>query len=283
VNSAPAAVSAEEITRASKSNLALAFVALPKERRRDMAIFYSFCRVVDDLADESNATVEERQHALDLWRASLSAPTAAESPLAAQVRDLIARRGLSVEEFIEIIRGCEMDLRGTKYETWEDLRLYCHRVASCVGLVSIDIFGAKAPEAKTYAIELGLAFQMTNIIRDVGHDYREMGRIYLPREDMARFGYDADALAAGRQDKAFRQLMEFEVERAEEFYRRACAAFPKSDKRALVAAEIMRRVYSGILEKMRMDGFRVLSKKYRLNRFEKLTCVLRGILASFLP
>jgi phytoene synthase len=201
--------------------------------------------------------------------------------LAPQVRDLIARRGLSVDDFIEIIRGCEMDLCGTVYETWEDLRLYCHRVASCVGLVSIDIFGAKAPEAKTYAIELGLAFQVTNIIRDVGHDYSEMGRIYLPREEMARFGVDADGVAAGRQDEGFRNLMEFEAERAEECYRRACAAFPKREKRALVAAEIMRRVYYGILEKMRADGFRVLEKNYRLSRLEKLACVVRGVLSSF--
>jgi phytoene synthase len=271
----------EEITKASKSNLALAFVALPKDRRRDMSIFYGFCRVVDDLADESTASVQERQRGLDIWKASLSGQVDGESPLACQVRDLIARRNLDVHSFIEIILGCEMDLCGTVYETWDDLRTYCHRVASCVGLVSLGIFGARSPEAVTYAQDLGLAFQITNIMRDVGHDFREMGRIYLPREELSRFGYSPEALAAGRYDESFKQLMKFQAERAESYYQAALAAYPSSDRRALVAAEIMRRVYYGILQKMRQDEFRVFEKKYRLGRFEKLGCVIRGVLASF--
>jgi phytoene synthase len=246
-----------------------------------MSIFYSFCRVVDDLADESTASIQERQRALDIWKASLSGQVDGESSLACQVRDLIARRNLEVQSFIEIILGCEMDLCGTIYETWEDLRTYCHRVASCVGLVSIGIFGARSPEAVTYATDLGLAFQVTNIMRDVGHDFREMGRIYLPREELARFGYPPEALAAGRYDESFRQLMNFQAERAESYYQAALAAYPQSDRRALVAAEIMRRVYYGILQKMRQDGFRVFEKKYRLGRLEKLGCVIRGVLASF--
>jgi phytoene synthase len=151
-----------------------------------------------------------------------------------------------VHSFIEIILGCEMDLCGTVYETWDDLRTYCHRVASCVGLVSLGIFGARSPEAVTYAQDLGLAFQITNIMRDVGHDFREMGRIYLPREELSRFGYSPEALAAGRYDESFKQLMKFQAERAESYYQAALAAYPSSDRRALVAAEIMRRVYYGI-------------------------------------
>jgi phytoene synthase len=273
-------LSAEQITKASKSNLALAFVALPRDRRRDMSVFYSFCRVVDDLADESTASVQERQRSLDIWKASLSGEVENESPLAAQVRDLIARRNLKVESFIEIILGCEMDLCGTVYGTWEDLRLYCHRVASCVGLVSLGIFGAQSPDAAKYAIDLGLAFQITNIMRDVAHDFREMGRIYLPREEMNRFGYSPDALAAERWDDAFIRLMTFQAERAESYYQAAIAEYPSSDRRALVAAEIMRRVYYRILEKMRDDRYRVFDRKYRLGRFEKLGCVIRGVLGS---
>ena len=278
--SADAPPNAEQITKASKSNLALAFVALPRDRRRDMSIFYSFCRLVDDLADESNATVQERQRALDIWKASLSGPVDEESPLAEQVRDLIARRDLKVETFIEIILGCEMDLCGTAYATWNDLRLYCHRVASCVGLVSLGIFGARSPDAVKYATELGLALQVTNIIRDVADDFREMGRIYLPRDEMERFGYSREALAAERWDESFQKLMTFQADRAESYYRGARAAYPRGDRRALVAAEIMRRVYYRLLQKIRRDQFRVFERKYRLGRLEKLSCVVRGMLAS---
>lgn len=276
-----AALDADQITKASKSNLALAFVALPKDRRRDMSIFYSFCRIVDDLADESTASVQERQRALDIWKASLSGQVDGESPLAEQVRDLIWRRGLEVESFIEIVLGCEMDLCGTVYETWDDLRLYCHRVASCVGLVSLGIFGARSREAVKYATDLGLALQVTNIVRDVAHDFREMGRIYLPREEMDRFGYSREALAAERWDDSFRALMTFQADRAEAYYQSAVAAYPRSDRRALVAAEIMRRVYYRLLQKIRSDDYRVFERKYRLGRFEKLTCIVRGVLASF--
>jgi 15-cis-phytoene synthase len=279
--SAETPLDADQITKSSKSNLALAFVALPKDRRRDMSIFYSFCRLVDDLADESTASVQERQRALDIWKASLSGQVEGESPLADQVRDLIARRGLGVENFIEIILGCEMDLCGTVYQTWDDLRLYCYRVASCVGLVSLGIFGARSREAVKYAVELGLALQVTNIMRDVGHDFREMGRIYLPREEMDRFGYTRDALAAERWDDSFKELMAFQAERAEAHYQSAQAVYPRTERRALVAAEIMRRVYYRLLQKIRRDQYRVFEKKYRLGRLEKLGCVMRGILASF--
>jgi 15-cis-phytoene synthase len=278
---ADAPLNAEEFTKASQSNLALAFVALPRDRRRDMSIFYSFCRIVDDLADESNATVEERQRALDIWKASLSASVEGESPLAGQIRDLIARRNLALEYFIEIILGCKMDLCGTTYETWDDLRLYCHRVASCVGLVSLGIFGARSPDAIRYATDLGLALQTTNIIRDVAQDYLEMGRIYLPREEMERFGYSREALAAGRWDQSFLKLMTFQANRAEAYFKGARAAYPRSDRRALVAAEIMHRVYHRLLHKIRRDQFRVFERKYRLGRLEKLSCVIRGVVASF--
>ena len=272
---------AEQITKASKSNLALAFVALPADRRRDMSIFYSFCRLVDDLADESTDAVQERQRALDIWKASLSGFVEGESPLADQVRDLIFRRNLNAEHFVEIILGCEMDLCGTIYETWDDLRIYCHRVASCVGLVSLGIFGARSPEAVKYATNLGLALQLTNILRDVAHDFRDLGRIYLPRQEMSRFGYSPEALAADRYDNAFLQLMVFQAERAKSFYQSATSAYPRSERRSLVAAEIMRRVYHGILLKMERDAFRVFDRRYRLSRVEKSLCVMRGIVACW--
>ena len=269
-------VSAQKITKSSGSNLALAFIALPRHRRRDISIFYSFCRVVDDLADEPGLRSEERLRELDRWKRSLGATAEGEPPLAAEVRDLMARYSIPVDYLMEIISGCEMDVRGTNYETWEQLKVYCHRVASVVGLVSIEIFGYKDPRTKTYAEMLGLALQLTNIIRDVGHDYSMNGRVYLPRVEMEQLGYDIGGLALRREDQAFRGLLEFEAARARSLYAAAREALPAVDRRAMVAAEIMRNVYSHLLLKMQRDGFHVLTKRYRLTRWEKLRCVVRG-------
>jgi phytoene synthase len=267
---------AETITKSSGSNLALAFIALPRQKRMDMAIFYGFCRVVDDLADEPGLHPAERLRELDRWKLMVAGPTDCEPALAAQVRELIARYSLPLDYFVEIIFGCEMDVRGTNYETWEELQLYCHRVASVVGLVSIEIFGYEDPQTKTYAAQLGLALQLTNIIRDVGQDYTTNGRIYLPRADLDQFGYDIGSLALRQEDAAFRALMEFEADRARSLYASAREALPAADRRSMVAAEIMRVVYSYLLEKIARDGFHVLSRTYRLSRWEKIRCVLRG-------
>lgn len=271
---------AQQITRASKSNLALAFVSLPRERRDDITVFYAWCRVVDDIADDPGVPRADRLAALESWKQALTAPTPGESTLAAPVRDLIARYRLPVEHFHEIIAGVEMDLDGASYATWEDLRLYCYRVASAVGLVSIEIFGCREPASREYAIELGLALQLTNILRDVGEDWRNGGRIYLPREDLARFGYQPEDLAAGRRNEAFLALMRFEAERARGFYARAIALRPAPDRRALVAAEIMRTIYSRLLERMERDGFRVFDRRYRLGRLAKTAAILGTMLRA---
>jgi len=276
VSDATHGATAQKITKSSGSNLALAFIALPRRRRKDIAIFYGFCRVVDDLADEPGLHFAQRLRELDRWKRSLLGPTDGEPALATQVRDLLARYSIPADDLIEIIYGCEMDVRGTNYETWDELQLYCHRVASVVGLVSIEIFGYKDPASKIYAARLGLALQLTNIIRDVGHDYVSNGRIYLPRADMDQFGYDVGALALNKEDTAFHELMKFEAERARTFYASALEALPALDRRSMVAAEIMRAVYSCLLRKMERDDFHVLTRRYRLNRWEKTRCVLRG-------
>jgi len=270
---------AERITRASKSNLALAFAALPERRRRDMSTFYAFCRIVDDIVDEP-APRAEKEAALAIWRQGVRAQAPGESALAAPVREIIARYKLSVDHFIEIIAGMEMDLDGASYATWEQLELYCHRVASVVGLVSLGIFGATDPGAREYALKLGLAFQLTNILRDVGQDFANDGRIYLPQEDMMRFGVTREEIASGNRSEAFLALMDFESVRAQEFYRAALAARPSADRRALVAAEIMRAVYSRLLEKMRLDRWRVFDRRYSLGKLTKLWLVVRGRLGT---
>lgn len=268
---------AEQITKASRSNLALAFIALPKERRVDISKFYAFCRVVDDIADDPGKSRAERQAALDLWKAALTSPQPAEPTLAAPVRDLIARYTLDVAHFHELIAGMEMDLDGARYGTWEGLRLYCHRVASVVGLVSIGIFGARDARAKEYALSLGLALQLTNILRDVGADFANEGRIYLPEEELAQFGVARDDIAAGRRTPEFLALMDFQAERARALYREADAHFPASDRKALIAAGIMRDVYSRLLEKMARDRWQVFGRRYSLSKLTKLWLIARRV------
>ena len=269
-----AAADARAITRASKSNLALAFVSLPRARRDDITVFYAWCRVIDDIADDPGETVANRRAALERWKQALAQPVAGESALAVPVRALIAKYRLGLENFLEIIAGVEMDLDGVSYATWDELRLYCYRVASAVGLVSIEIFGYRDPACKTYAVELGLALQLTNILRDVGQDFANGGRIYLPREDLARFGYTAADLAAGNRSDAFLALMRFEAERALAFYHSAQAALPPADRRSMVSAEIMRAVYRRLLDRMQRDGFHVLTRRYSLSKIEKIAIIL---------
>ena len=261
-------MNAEKITRQSKSNLALAFVALSRERRDDITIFYAFCRVIDDIADSTELTPEEKARDLSAWRRWLREGTADEPALARDLRAVMEKYSLTPAMLEEIIEGVEMDLRNVRYETFEELRVYCYRVASAVGLVSIEIFGYRNPVCRDYAIQLGLALQVTNIIRDVGKDL-ENERIYLPRQDLARFGYPEEDLRLRKHNEPFRRLMEFEAARAEEFFAQAAGLLPREDRRSMVAAEIMRSVYQALLRRMKADGFRVFEKEYRLSRLEK--------------
>jgi phytoene synthase len=274
---------AEQITHASKSNLALAFFVLPKDRQRDISVFYAFCRVIDDIADDPNVPVFERQRALDRWKESVSSPVAvlSEPALAVTVRALIAKYRLPVEHFLEIIAGCEMDLTGVEYETWSDLEKYCYRVASVVGLVSIEIFGCRDSACRQYAINLGLALQLTNILRDVGQDYANEARIYLPREEMKRFNYSIDDLAKGRRNKEFLSLMNFQAERANGYYKKARAELPKAERRSMAAAEIMRTIYQTLLNRMQRGGFPIFEQRCRLNKFQKTLCIARVLLGRF--
>jgi phytoene synthase len=273
-------MNATRITRQSKSNLALAFISLGRERKRDITIFYAFCRVIDDVADSPEMEVTEKQARLLAWRQMLKGRHPSEPSLAADVRHLMERYSLPSEMLEEIIAGVEMDLKISRYATFEELRVYCYRVASAVGLVSIEIFGHHNPACKEYAIQLGLALQMTNIIRDVGKDLRNR-RIYLPLEDLARFHYSESELQDRQYNQRFVELMKFEGVRARQFFARAAEVLPREDRKSMVAAEIMGSVYRGLLRKMERDGFRVFEKEYRLSKLEKGWRVLTQLLKSF--
>ncbi|MEY2528142.1 MAG: 15-cis-phytoene synthase [Verrucomicrobiota bacterium] len=274
-------MNAAKITRESKSNLALAFVALGRERRNDITIFYAFCRVIDDIADSPEVAPDEKAKELRAWRGWIRDSAADEPSLARDLRGLYAKYAITPAMLEEVIDGVEMDLGQVRYNTFEELRVYCYRVASAVGLVSIEIFGYHNPGSRDYAIQLGFALQMTNILRDVGKDLSN-GRIYLPEEDMVRFGYRESDLEARKYNEAFVRLMEFEAERATEFFSRAAALLPREDRRSMVAAEIMASVYRTLLRRMKADRFRVFEKEYRLSKVEKGGRIAGQLLRFFL-
>jgi 15-cis-phytoene synthase len=274
-------VNAAKITRQSKSNLALAFISLGPERKRDITIFYAFCRVIDDIADSAKLSVAEKQNGLTQWRHALHTASPNEPPLARDVRALMAKYSLPAAMLEQVIAGVEMDLVIQRYGTFEDLRVYCYRVASAVGLVSIEIFGYRNPRCKEYAIELGLALQMTNIVRDVGKDLCD-GRIYLPQEDLMRFHYSEAELQKQQYNECFLELMRFEAARARDFFARAAAALPREDRKSMAPAEIMGSIYRGLLHQMELDKFRVFEKEYRLSKPEKAGRIAAQLFKSFL-
>ena len=273
-------MNAAKITRTSKSNLALAFVSLDRKRRRDITTFYAFCRVIDDIADDVDLAVDEKRRRLSEWRDWIRAARPNESPFAADVRQLMEIYAITPDMLEEIIAGVEMDLTIQRYQTFDELRVYCYRVASAVGLVSIEIFGYCNPACREYAVQLGLALQTTNIIRDVGKDLAT-GRIYLPLEDLARFEYSEKDLHDRRYDERFVRLMQFEAQRSRKFFARAAELLPREDSRSMIAAEIMASIYRGLLRRMELDKFRVFEKEYKLNKLEKAGRIVGQLLKLF--
>ena len=235
-----------------------------------MVSFYAFCRVVDDIADDLILTKQQKEEGLGIWKEGIANGFDDAGGLEGEIMALIERRGIPGELFVEIIDGVAMDLEKRRYRDFEELKTYCYRVACVVGLVSAEIFGYRNEACRDYAVALGYALQVTNIMRDVWQDFDDDGRIYLPQADMERCGYSEEDLRGLVHDERFVALMELQCERAEGFYAEADSLLPAEDRRSMCAAVIMRRVYGGILEKMKRDRFRVFEKRYRLSRPRKL-------------
>ena len=271
---------AAAIAKRSRSNLAFALVSLPKQKRIDMTTFYAFCRVVDDIADDPGQPVEDRRQQLLGWRQLIGGDREPASLLEREVADLFVRYPIDRETALEIVRGVEMDLDVVRYATYADLEQYCYRVASAVGLVSIEIFGYTDPATRDYAVELGHALQITNIMRDVGEDLREDDRIYLPQEDLERFGVSEEDLRAGRHSEAFLNLMKFEAERAESRYARARQLLADADRKNLRASELMHAIYYALLKRMRATDFPVLETRCSLPKWEKLWLLTRSTIGA---
>lgn len=254
----------------SGSSFYYSFLFLPEERRRAITALYAFCREVDDVVDECTDPGVARMK-LAWWRQEVANAYAgrAQHPVARALAEVTKRFDLRQERLQEIIDGMEMDLDHNRYPDFATLRRYCHRVAGVVGLLSAEIFGYQDPRTLDYAAELGIALQLTNIIRDVGEDARR-GRIYLPLDELERHEVRAADILAARENENFRRLMEFQIERAQDFYRRALAALPAIDRRAQRAGLVMAAIYRTLLEEIRADGCRVLTQRTALTPVRKL-------------
>jgi phytoene synthase len=266
------------ITRKSASNLALAFVLLPREKRDGMSALYAFCREVDDVADDESVPTDKRRVQLAAWRDDIRRACAGDAPQFSVNRELqpfIQRHSLRFELFDELLKGVEMDLDIKRYADYAELEEYCYRVASVVGLLSIEIFGYRDPACRDYAIYLGKALQLTNILRDVRTD-AERGRIYLPLSELNRCGVTEEEILRGEYSPRFRKLAASVDERARHFYQLAHATLPATDRRSMVAAELMGSVYWRLLRKLERCEFDVFGPKpTRLSKGQKILLILR--------
>ncbi len=244
-----------------------------------MVIFYAFCRTMDDLADDPGVAQEERARSLDAWQHGITHGFETPDQFQREVISLRDRRQIPNDLLVAIIHGCRMDLQPQRFETWEKLSEYIWKVACAVGLVSIRIFGCTDPASEHYAVALGHALQLTNILRDIDEDLANGGRIYLPMEDMARFEYTEQDLVSRTRDKRFLALMTYEAERAEGFFLQAAEALPAADRHVLVPAKIMGEIYQLLLGKMRNDRFDVFTKRYRISKARKLAILSKHLIA----
>jgi phytoene synthase len=255
---------------ASGSSFYYSFLFLPAERRRAITALYAYCREVDDVVDETSET-QLAATKLAWWRAEIANLFAGnpQHPVTKALAPFLERFSISQAHLGEIIDGMEMDLTQTRYLDWPGLERYCHRVAGVVGLLAAGIFGYRDARTLEYARELGIAFQLTNIIRDVGEDARK-NRIYLPMSDLKQFGVPAADVLNARQTPEFGRLMEFETRRAKDYYAKAFAALPAADRKSQRAGLIMAAIYRTLLDEIERDGFKVLTQRTSLTPLRKL-------------
>ena len=272
----------QAVTRREARNFYFAFVTLPKPRRRAIYAAYAFARLADDIADGSASTAAKAEQLGEL-RAGLrrAFDGTPDGPVLTALTDAADVYGIDPSLFEQLIDGVEMDLSPRRYETFEELRAYCYLVASVVGLICVEIFGYANPRARETAIDLGLAMQLTNIIRDVRED-RDAGRVYLPQEDLRRFGYTKEAMVAGVVDEAFRALMRFEAERARAYFESSKPLITYLAPRSRACPAVLHALYHRLLDRIEERGFDVFSERVRLSSAEKLRIMATTWAASFL-
>jgi phytoene synthase len=263
---------------ARKTSFYYAFLVLPADQRRAIIAVWDFCRAVDDTVDEAGGRAGQKaRDGICFWRDELARcydGRQPQTPQGTRLQPFIARFDLPRDAFGDVIDGVAMDLDTTRYQTFGDLFEYCRRVASAVGMICIRIFGCRDPRARDYALNLGVALQLTNIIRDVKDDLAR-GRVYLPLDDLAAAGCTVEDLAAERMTPAIRHVIAFECRRARDYYDRAVAVRPDQERRRLVAAEIMRAVYFETLRRVERRNYDVFSGPMRLPRPVQAAIALR--------
>lgn len=262
----------KEITKQSKSNFLYSFSLLPKEKNEAINTVYAFCRKTDDIVDDENESIEKKYSRIIEWRDEFEkALISGDSKysLLNNVNLIIKKFSIPAEPFFDLIKGMEMDLKKNRYNTFTELMDYCFNVASTVGLMSIEIFGYNNPRTKDFAINLGIALQLTNILRDIKSDAQH-GRIYIPLEDLRRFNYSENDLLSFRYNDDFIKLMKHECERARFFYEEANKSLSKEDKGLMFAARIMEHIYFRVLKKIEKRNYNVFEKKVRVSNLKKI-------------
>ncbi|HYR34728.1 MAG TPA: presqualene diphosphate synthase HpnD [Burkholderiales bacterium] len=264
----------------SGSSFYYSFLFLPPERRRAITALYAFCREVDDVVDEG-MDPQVAAAKLAWWRAEVANLFAGrpQHPVTRALQPHLESFAITAERLNQIIDGMEMDLRQTRYLDWRALERYCYHVASVVGLLAAGIFGYRDARTLEYAKNLGIAFQLTNIIRDVGEDARK-NRVYLPVEDLQRFGVPAADILQAKETPAFRSLMEFQAERARGYYQSAMSALPLEDRRAQRPGLIMAAIYRTLLDEIQREGFQVLTRRTSLTPLRKFWIAWRTWVAA---
>ena len=259
---------AEEITREHSKSFFLASQLLPEEKRSAVRALYAFCRIVDDIVDED--TVDERDAHLDYWREVVQSASFLDDDLvAAAWADTLARYHIPRHYALQLIDGVNRDMTQTRYQTFDDLATYCYGVASTEGLMSMYIVGFESNEAVPYAIKLGVALQMTNILRDVGEDYRN-GRLYLPREELALYGIRESDIIAGNVTDAWRLFMKFQIERTRQLYEEAWLGVKMLEREGQLSIGAAAVFYQGILDAIEANGYDNFNKRASLSAWEKM-------------
>jgi phytoene synthase len=273
---------AEAVARKKARNFYYSFVVLPQDKRRAFCAVYAFMRYCDDISD-GNDSNETKRRLLEDWRIQLNKAYSdgfCKSAILPAFRESVRHFSIPAQYFHWIIDGAEMDLNTVQYETFDDLYKYCFHVASAVGFVCLQIFGFKDERAKEYAEQCGIAFQLTNILRDVKED-AAMGRIYLPAEDLEKFHYTAEDLQNGIVDDRFRKLMRFEADRAKNYYSKARNLLPLVEKASKPALWAMMEIYERLLDRIVQRRFDVFQKSIHLTGTEKISIALRALMMRF--
>ena len=262
---------AKEIAKTSKSSFYYAFNLLPNEKRDAMNTVYAFCRQTDDIVDQENLPIDIKYEKLHKWTYELekSLNGHSEYTLLNKLGKTISQFNIPLEPFFELLKGMEMDLQKNRYLTFDDLKLYCYRVASTVGLMCIEIFGYKHKSAKDFAVDLGIALQLTNILRDIKKD-SENGRIYLPQEELKRFNYSEKDILNQNFNENFKDLMKYQVQRVESYFQTATHDLNLDDKYSMFAARAMQHIYHKILEKIIAVDYDVYHNNVKVSKLEKV-------------